>query len=64
MKKYIITIYRVEKDKPRSIVGVVEEVGMNGKKAFNTYDELWEVLNPKSDCFIEGKIEEINKKRR
>jgi hypothetical protein len=64
MKKYIITIYRVEKDKPRSIVGVVEEVGMNGKKAFNTYDELWEVLNPKSDCFSEGKIEEINKKRR
>jgi len=64
MKKYIITIYRVEKDKPRSIIGVVEEVGMQGKKAFNTYDELWEVLNPESDFHIEGKKKEVNKKRR
>jgi len=27
-------------------VGVVEEVGMNGKKAFSNYDELWDILNP------------------
>lgn len=42
---YIIRIYRFEKDKPRSFVGVVEEVGKKGKKAFHTYDELWEILN-------------------
>lgn len=42
---YIIRIYRFEVDKPRSFVGVVEEVGKKGKKAFNTYDELWEILN-------------------
>jgi len=47
---YIIRIYRFEKDKPRSIVGLIEEVGKKGKKAFNTYDELWEILNsPKKE---------------
>jgi hypothetical protein len=47
---YIIRIYRFEKDKPRSLVGLVEEVGKKGKKAFNTYDELWEILNsPEQD---------------
>jgi len=25
-------------------VGVVEEVGVKGKKAFTNYDELWEIL--------------------
>ena len=42
---YIIRIYRFKKNKPNSLVGVVEEVGKKGKKAFNTYDELWEILN-------------------
>jgi len=42
---YIIRIYRFEKNKPQSLVGVVEEVGIKGKKAFNTYDELWQILN-------------------
>lgn len=42
---YIIRIYRSKKDKPRSLIGLVEEVGKKGKRAFNTYDELWEILN-------------------
>jgi len=46
MKKYIVDIYRCEKDKLRSIVGVAEEVGAKGKKAFANFDELWEILNP------------------
>jgi hypothetical protein len=25
-------------------VGVVEEVGIKGKKAFTNYDELWDIL--------------------
>jgi hypothetical protein len=25
-------------------VGVVEEVGVKGKKAFSNYDELWDIL--------------------
>jgi hypothetical protein len=28
-------------------VGVVEEVGIEGKKAFNNLDELWVILNQK-----------------
>jgi hypothetical protein len=46
LKKYIIDIYRGEKDKPRSLVGVIEEVGLKGRKGFTNFDELWEVLNP------------------
>jgi hypothetical protein len=46
LKKYIINIYRGEKDKPRSLVGVIEEVGLKGRKGFTDYDELWEILNP------------------
>ena len=42
---YIIRIYRYKKDKPQSFVGIVEEVGKKGKKAFTTFDELWGILN-------------------
>ena len=46
MKKYILSIYRGEKDKPKSLVGVVEEVGLKDRKAFTNLDELWEIINP------------------
>ena len=42
---YIIRIYRYDKDRPKSLVGVVVEPGEKGKKAFQSYDELWEILN-------------------
>jgi len=45
LKKYIVSIYRGEKDKPRSLVGVVEKVGVKGRMAFTNLDELWEILN-------------------
>jgi hypothetical protein len=41
---YVVRIYRVEKNNPRHLVGVVEEVGIKGKKAFTNYDELWDIL--------------------
>jgi hypothetical protein len=47
VESYVVRIYRSEKDKPRILVGVVEEVGAQGKKAFTNLDELWEILNPK-----------------
>ena len=28
------------------LVGVVEEAGVNGKKAFHNLQELWDILNP------------------
>jgi len=44
LKTYVVRIYRFEKDNPKSLVGVVEEIGIKGKKAFTHYDELWEIL--------------------
>ena len=42
---YIVRIYRFQKNKPRALLGIVEEVGKKGKKAFTHYDDLWEILN-------------------
>ena len=42
---YIVRLYRFRKDNPRSLLGVVEEVGVEGKRAFTNYDELWDILN-------------------
>jgi hypothetical protein len=44
-KTYIVRVYRFARDNPRRLVGVVEEVGRKGKKAFTGYQELWEILN-------------------
>jgi hypothetical protein len=45
MENYIVRIYRHEKDKPHKLMGIVEKVGEEGKKAFTHVDELWEILN-------------------
>jgi hypothetical protein len=45
MENYIVRIYRYEKDKPQKLMGIVEKVGEEGKKAFTNIDELWEILN-------------------
>ena len=42
---YIVRLSRFKKNRPRSLMGVVEEVGIKGRKAFNHYDELWDILN-------------------
>lgn len=42
---YIVRIYRFRRNKPHALLGVVEEVGKKGMKAFTHYDELWEILN-------------------
>ena len=46
MNSYLVRIYRRGEDNPRILVGVVEELGVNGKKAFTNLYELWEILNP------------------
>ncbi len=46
MESYLVRIYRREEDNPRLLVGVVEEPGSNGKKAFQNVYELWDILNP------------------
>jgi len=42
---YIVRIYRFKKNRPRSLMGVVEEVGIKGRKALRHCDELWEILD-------------------
>jgi hypothetical protein len=47
MNSYLVRIYRKAENNPRLLVGVVEEVGVKEKKAFNSLYELWDILNPK-----------------
>lgn len=50
---YVLRIYRFGKSNPRHLVGVVEEIGIKGKKAFTNYDELWDILNfPKNNKIL------------
>jgi hypothetical protein len=46
MTSYLVRIYRKAENNPRLLVGVVEEPGANGKKAFHNLYELWDILNP------------------
>ena len=45
MNSYVVRVYRQEKDKPQKLVGVVEEVGVKGKRAFTNVDDLWEIFS-------------------
>jgi hypothetical protein len=40
-------------------VGVVEEVGLKGKKAFTNYDELWEILISSKSMTQKQRREEV-----
>lgn len=44
LKNYVVRIYRCEKNNPRSLVGVVEEVGVEERNAFTNLHELWKIL--------------------
>ena len=48
LKNYIIRIYRCEKNNPRNLVGMVEEVGVEERRAFTNLDELWNILSFKN----------------
>ena len=51
MENYIVRIYRRVENDPRILVGVVEEVGVEGNKAFTNLEELWKILNsPKAEA--------------
>lgn len=45
LNSYIVRVYREGGNKSRELVGIVEEVGGDGKKAFTNIDELWEILS-------------------
>ena len=46
LKDYVLRIYSREKNDSRKLVGIVEEVGAGGNRAFSNLDELWSILNP------------------
>ena len=43
----MVRIYRRAENDPQMLVGIVREIGTEEKKAFNTPDELWSILNPR-----------------
>jgi len=53
---FVVRIYRYDKKTPRHLVGVVEEVGVRGKKAFSSYDELWDILISSKSMKRNGKV--------
>ena len=55
MNSYLVRIYRRGEDNPRVLVGVVEEPGVNEKKAFTNLYELWEILNPVQNVETQAK---------
>ncbi len=63
MGNYIVHIYRSEEDNPRKLVGLVEEVGKDGKRGFTNLDELWGILNPAGKDAAPGKERESGKGR-
>ena len=64
MDCYIVRIYRQEAQRPREFVGVVEEVGAEGKSAFTNIDELWEILKPDRMTDKQGHRKKEQVKRR
>lgn len=42
---YIVRIYRRDRRHAHRFIGTVEEVGTEGKLAFETIDELWGILS-------------------
>jgi hypothetical protein len=57
---YIVRIYWSEKGNPRGILGVVEQIGVKGRKAFTDYDELWEILNSAKTIRLSNKERKLN----
>ncbi len=44
MDTFIVRIYLNEECDAESLTGIVERVGYDYKKVFNTAEELWEIL--------------------
>jgi len=64
VKSYIVRIYREDRENPRSLIGVVEEPGKDGKKAFTNIDELWEIFNCGKKSCRDRKVRTLSSKNR
>jgi len=45
LASYVVRVYRFAKNQPHNFVGVVEEAGVKGKKAFTSLTELWDIIS-------------------
>jgi len=64
MTSYLVRIYRKAENNPRLLVGVVEEVGKDGKNAFHTLYELWDILNPVKESRTQPKRSNDSKRNK
>jgi 5'-deoxynucleotidase YfbR-like HD superfamily hydrolase len=55
LDSYVVRIYRRNLEDPRQVVGLVEIVSSEEKKAFRTFDELREILQAGEYKRDEGK---------
>ncbi len=46
VESYILRIYRRDEEDLKKLVGLVEIVGLEEKKAFKNIEELWRILTP------------------
>ena len=65
MDTYIIRVYRLQKDNPRNLVGMVESVRDNRreKMAFTNVDDLWEILNSQASAAFFSKQRKVRQCR-
>ena len=45
MKTFIVHLYKCEKNDPHYVVGIAEEVGNDGKKAFTNAEDLFKIVS-------------------
>ncbi len=45
LASYVVRVYRFGQNQPHNLVGVVEEAGVKGKKAFTSLTELWGIIS-------------------
>ena len=64
METYVLRIYRRGRSISDSLVGLVEEVGVDGKKPFRNLGQLGDILNAKTGETVQGKNEKRQKMRK
>ena len=59
---YIVRIYHRDRNDPKNMAGVVEEIGKGGKREFLGPDALWKILTaPRRDSKPNGKTHKRGK---
>ena len=62
MESNILRIYRSERNISHRLVGLVEEVGVEGKKRFTNLGQLWNILDVKTGETVQAEKRKKAKK--